>query len=71
MNSSKVLGIILLVGGALLLFFGLSATDSVGETVKEGITGKFTERTTWYIVGGAAAAIAGAWLTFASSPRRT
>lgn len=62
MNSTRTLGIILLVGGLILLFFGLRATDSLGESISEGLTGKYTDRTTWYLVGGAAAAVVGASL---------
>jgi hypothetical protein len=62
MSSSRILGIVLLVVGGLLLYFGLSATDSVTESVKEGVTGRYTDRTTLNIVGGAVCAIAGVFL---------
>lgn len=64
MGQQRILGLVLLVVGLLLLFFGLNATESVGETVTEGLTGKYTDKTTWFIVGGAAAAIAGAAMSF-------
>ncbi len=63
MNSQRILGIALLVAGVILLVFGLQATDSVSESVKEGVTGTYTDKTTWFIVGGAAAAIIGGLLT--------
>ena len=63
MSQQRILGLILLVGGLVLLYFGLHATDSVGESVKEGITGKYTDKTTWFIIGGAAASIGGLALT--------
>jgi hypothetical protein len=69
MNSNRMLGVILLVAGLILLYFGLRATDSLGESIKEGITGRYTETTTWYIVGGAAATIVGGLLTFFSGRR--
>ncbi|TVR49752.1 MAG: DUF3185 family protein [Puniceicoccaceae bacterium] len=59
MSPSRIAGIILLVVGILLLFFGFQATESVGEQVHETVTGRFTETTTWYLIGGAAAAIGG------------
>jgi hypothetical protein len=31
---------------------GLQATDSIGEKIHEGVTGRYTDSTTWYIVGG-------------------
>ena len=64
MNSQRLLGLVLLVAGGLLLYFGLQATDSISESVKEGFTGKFTDKTTWFIVGGAASAVVGAVLAF-------
>ena len=54
----------LLAGGVVLLYLGLSATDSLTESVKEGVTGRYTDKTTWFIVGGSAAALAGIALTF-------
>ena len=64
MSQQRILGLVLLVGGGVLLYFGLHATDSVAERVKEGVTGNYTDKTTWYIVGGAAAALAGVALSF-------
>lgn len=63
MNSQRLLGIALLAVGVILLVFGLNATESVGESVKEGLTGRYTDKTTWFIVGGAAAAIIGGLMT--------
>lgn len=70
MNSQRLLGIALLVAGVLLLVFGLNATESVGESVKEGVTGRYTDKTTWFIVGGAAAAIVGGLMTLFGGGRK-
>lgn len=59
MNGAKLLGLALLVVGAILLYFGFNATDSVGEQVVEGVTGKYTDETMWYLIGGGAAAVIG------------
>lgn len=64
MSPQRILGVVLLVVGLILLYFGLNATESVGESVSEGLTGKYSDKTTWYIVGGAAAAVAGLVLGF-------
>lgn len=58
--SPRVLGLVLLVVGVILFAFGLNASDSVADSVKEGITGRYTDKTMWYLIGGAALAIAGA-----------
>jgi len=71
LNNNRILGLVLLVAGLIVLFLGLQATGSFGETVKEGITGKYTDKTTWYIVGGAVATIAGAGLAFRGSSPKT
>lgn len=63
MSSQRILGLALLVAGVVLFLFGLNATDSVTEEVSEGLTGKFTDKTTWYIIGGAAMAVVGFMLS--------
>ena len=50
--------------GLLGLYIGLLATDSLGEKIKEGFTGWYTERTTWYLVGGTVALLVGGTLAF-------
>ncbi len=59
MNGAKILGIVLIVVGAILLYFGINATESVGEQVVEGVTGRYTDNTMWYLIGGGVAAAAG------------
>ena len=55
----RVFGIVLLVLGVILLGFGLNAHDSVADSVKENFTGRYTDRTMGYLIGGAVAAVAG------------
>lgn len=64
MTPNRIIGVVLIVVGLLLLYFGLNATESVGESVTEGLTGRYSDKTTWYIIGGAAATIVGALLAF-------
>ena len=59
MTTQKIVGILLLIGGAALLVFGFQASQSVGEQVFETFAGRFTESTTWYLIGGAAIALCG------------
>jgi len=63
MSSQRTLGLVLLVVGVVLLLFGVNATESVTDTVKEGLTGRFTDKTMWYLIGGAALGVAGLSLT--------
>ncbi len=64
MGSTKLVGIVLLVVGALLLYFGYQSSQSVGGQITESLTGRFTDETMWYLIGGAAAVAAGAFLSF-------
>jgi hypothetical protein len=59
MSPQRILGLVLLVVGLVLFAIGLNATDSVTEDISEGLTGKFTDETTWYLLGGLAMALAG------------
>ncbi len=59
MNINLVLGFVLLVVATVLLYFGYTASQSVGEQVYETFTGRFTDSTTWYFVFGIAAGIGG------------
>jgi threonine/homoserine/homoserine lactone efflux protein len=59
MPMGRVLGIVALVGGAILLYFGLNASDAPMEQLNETLTGSYSDRTMWYLVGGAAAACGG------------
>lgn len=62
MALPKVIGIVLLVVGIALLLFGWNASQSLGDQVTETFTGRFTDETMWYLIGGAAAAAAGVFL---------
>lgn len=63
MGSNRILGIVLLVIGVILLFFGYNASQSLGDQLTETVTGKFTDETMWYIIAGAASVVVGAVLT--------
>lgn len=69
MSTQRIVGIALLVIGLGLLFFGLQATDSLTEEVHETFTGRYTDETTWYLIGGAAAAVVGLVLTLLGGKR--
>jgi hypothetical protein len=59
MPMGRVLGVIALVAGAILLYFGLNASDAPMEQLNETFTGRYSDRTMWYLVGGAATACGG------------
>jgi len=59
MPSKKILGLVLLVAGAIALYFGFQATDAPLEEARESLTGDYSDQTMIYLIGGAAAAVAG------------
>lgn len=59
MSTQGIIGILLLIVGAALLFFGYQASQGTGEQVYETFAGRFTDSTTWYFISGAAAALFG------------
>lgn len=62
MGSQKLVGIVLLVVGIILFYFGWQASQSMGEQLKETFTGRFTDETTWYLIGGAVAIVVGGFM---------
>ncbi|MCB2427706.1 DUF3185 family protein [Methylophaga pinxianii] len=62
MGSPKLLGIVLVIVGIILLVFGFNASQSLGDQVTETVTGRFTDETMWYIIGGAVAVVVGGFL---------
>jgi drug/metabolite transporter (DMT)-like permease len=59
MSPQRIIGAAVLIAGIVLLIFGLNASDSMADQVSETFTGRFTETTTWYIIGGIAAGVLG------------
>jgi len=59
MSPLRILGVVLLVAGIVALFFGWQASESIAEQAHEALTGRFTDETMWYFIGGGAAAVAG------------
>ncbi|MBA3236739.1 MAG: DUF3185 family protein [Parachlamydiaceae bacterium] len=59
MGITRILGIVALIVGVLLLGFGLNSTQAVTEKVVEGVSGRFTDSTMWYILVGIAMIVGG------------
>jgi Protein of unknown function (DUF3185) len=64
---NKGIGIALLVVGIVLIVYGFNASGSVSSGVSRAFTGAPTDRTLWMLLGGSAAAIVGAFMTFRRS----
>lgn len=59
MSKNQIIGIVLLVVGAILLYMGYQSSQSLGEQLHETFTGRFTDSTMWYFLFGGAAVAAG------------
>ena len=61
---NRAVGLALLVGGIILLIFGIQASQSFSSGVSNALTGAPTNRSVWMIVVGAVAAIVGIVVAF-------
>ena len=71
MNLQRIVGIVLLVVGVILLSVGMNASHSLADQVSNTFTGRFTQATTWYIVGGIASALLGLLMVLSGIRGRT
>jgi hypothetical protein len=63
MSPPRIVAIALLVIGVVLLVIGMNATHSFADQMSNFFTGKWTDATMWYIIGGIALVVVGAGLT--------
>lgn len=63
MVPQRIVGIVLLVLGVVLFVIGMNSSNSMADQLSETFRGRFTQATTWYIVGGIALALLGLGLT--------
>lgn len=57
---NKIISLALLIGGIVLLIYGISASESVGSAFSRLFTGAPTDRTIWLLIGGGIATLIGA-----------
>jgi hypothetical protein len=56
---NKAVSLALLVAGIILIVYGVSASNSVASSFSRTFTGSPTDKTVWFLVGGAVAALVG------------
>lgn len=59
MKQNKFIGLGLLVVGLVLMLFGFNASESAVEGITEALTGRYSDKTMAYLIGGGAAALLG------------
>lgn len=59
MINNKTLAFVMIAVGLILLFFAYQSSQSMGDQVTEAFTGRFTDSTIWFLIIGAASAVAG------------
>lgn len=60
MGKIFLVSLALLVGGIVLIVFGVSASNSLNSDISRFFTGSPTDKTMWLLVGGTAASVTGA-----------
>ena len=70
MSKLFLASIALLVGGIVLMVFGVSALDSLSSDISRFFTGSPTDKAIWLLVGGTVAAVVGAVGLFLGSKRQ-
>jgi hypothetical protein len=56
---NKAVSLVLLVGGIVLVIYGLLALDSIGSSFSRFFTGAPTDKTMWLLIGGSVCAAIG------------
>jgi hypothetical protein len=56
---NKIVSLALLIGGVVLIIFGVNATNSFGSDISRFFTGSPTDKAIWMLLGGIIAASIG------------
>jgi hypothetical protein len=64
---AKIVSLGLIIGGIVLITYGVTASDSVSSDFSRFFTGSPTDRTMWLLIGGSVVALVGAAGLFGSS----
>lgn len=64
MTILSVIGLVILVIGVFLIGSGIQKTQTLTNKVVEGVTGRYTKRTMWTLIGGGLLILLGAILIY-------
>lgn len=62
MTILSIVGLAFLIIGVFLVGFGFRGTQSLANQVVEGVTGRYSRRTTWLLIGGGLLALIGIFI---------
>lgn len=62
MSPTNIVGLVALAVGAMLLFFAWRASQAPVDQLSEALTGRFTDNTMLYLLGGIAGIVVGVGL---------
>jgi hypothetical protein len=66
---NKAISLALLVGGIVLIVYGVNASNSVSSSFSRMFTGNPTDKTAWLLIGGIVASIVGLAGVLRGGPR--
>ena len=69
MNAPQIISVALLIGGIVLIIFGINATESFSSDVSRFFTGNPTDKAMWMLIGGVVLTVIGLFGTLGSSGR--
>jgi divalent metal cation (Fe/Co/Zn/Cd) transporter len=64
---NKAVSLALLVGGIILMIYGIQASNSFGSDLSRFFTGSPTDKAIWMLIGGLVATVVGLMGTFRTS----
>jgi hypothetical protein len=56
---NRIVSLVLLVGGVVLMIYGINATNSFSSDFSRFFTGSPTNKAIWMLIGGSVAAVVG------------
>jgi len=70
MTQTNIIGLAALAIGFVLLFFAWRATQAPIDQLSEALTGRYTDNTMWYLVGGVVGVVVGAAMLYRGYSQR-
>lgn len=64
---NRIISVALLIGGVVLIVFGVNAMNSFGSDVSRFFTGAPTDKAVWMLIGGVVGAVVGLAMTLRPS----